>query len=216
MHSEIQAWMAARGNPNGMPVEWIMPPYGAYGRETWPRRLSEFPGPPPPTCADRLLCERGGGCRAHVLFGAEHLPSPTDSRGRLITMEIDRNQGLMGTFMRDHQEKIIGRWRELVVAGVRGRISAAEVRHELEDLYSLVLRAMSGVDEQAAGELRAALDELSRSRARNGSWPCPMARPAARRPPRSVRCRGSAAVPPRSRMRSWLRCFRPVRPARRR
>ena len=86
-------------------------------------------------------------------------------------MEIDRSQGLMATFMRDHQEKIIGRWRELVVAGVRGRISAAEVRHELEDLYSLVLRAMSGVDEQAAGELRAALDELSRSRARNGFSP---------------------------------------------
>ena len=53
----------------------------------------------------------------------------------------------------------------------RGRSSPAEVRRELEDLYSLVIRAMSGADEQAAGELRAALAELSRSRARNGFTP---------------------------------------------
>jgi len=58
-----------------------------------------------------------------------------------------------------------------VVAGLRGRSSAAEVRRELDDLYSLVVRAMSGADEQAAGELRAALAELSRSRARNGFTP---------------------------------------------
>ena len=60
---------------------------------------------------------------------------------------------------------------ELVAAGVRGRISAVEIRRELEDLYSLVIRAMSGADEQAFGELRAALAELSRSRARNGFTP---------------------------------------------
>src|SRR5207237_307237 len=51
------------------------------------------------------------------------------------------------------------------------RSSAVEMRHELDDLYDLVLRAMSGADEQAAGELRATLAELSRSRARNGFTP---------------------------------------------
>jgi len=86
-------------------------------------------------------------------------------------VEIDSSQGRMADYLREHQDKVIGRWCELVVAGVRGRSSAVEVRRELEDLYSLVIRAMSGADEQAAGELRAALTELSRSRARNGFAP---------------------------------------------
>jgi rsbT co-antagonist protein RsbR len=77
----------------------------------------------------------------------------------------------MAAYLREHQDKVVGRWSDLVVAGMRGRSSAVEVRRDLEDLYSLVIRAMSGADEQAAGELRAALTELSRSRARNGFSP---------------------------------------------
>jgi rsbT co-antagonist protein RsbR len=86
-------------------------------------------------------------------------------------MDVDSNQGGMAAYMRDHQDKVVGRWTELVVTGLRGRSSAAEVRRELDDLYSLVLRAMSSAGEQAMGELRAALAELSRSRARNGFTP---------------------------------------------
>jgi rsbT co-antagonist protein RsbR len=86
-------------------------------------------------------------------------------------MDVDSSQQRMAAYMRDHQDKVVGRWSELVVAGLRGRSSAVEVRRELEDLYSLVVRAMSGADEQAAGELTAVLAELSRSRARNGFTP---------------------------------------------
>ena len=86
-------------------------------------------------------------------------------------MDVDSSQARMAAYMRDHQDKVVGRWSELVAAGLRGRSSAAEVRRELDDLYSLVVRAMSGTDEQASGELRAALAELSRSRARNGFTP---------------------------------------------
>jgi rsbT co-antagonist protein RsbR len=86
-------------------------------------------------------------------------------------MDVDRSERQMAAYLRDHQDKLVGRWCELVVAGLRGRSSAAEVRRELEDLYSLVLRVLSGADEAAAGELRAALAELSRSRARNGFTP---------------------------------------------
>ena len=86
-------------------------------------------------------------------------------------MDVDSSQARMAAYMRDHQDKVVGRWSELVSAGLRGRSSAAEVRRELDDLYSLVVRAMSGTDEQASGELRAALAELSRSRARNGFTP---------------------------------------------
>jgi rsbT co-antagonist protein RsbR len=86
-------------------------------------------------------------------------------------MDVDASQGQMAAYLRDHQEKVLGRWSELTVAGVRGRLSAVEIRRELEDLYAIVLRAMTGADEQAAGELRAALSELSRTRARNGFSP---------------------------------------------
>ena len=86
-------------------------------------------------------------------------------------MDIDSSQRRMAAYMRDHQDKVVGRWSELVAAGLRGRSSAAEVRRELDDLYALVVRAMSGADEQALGELRAALAELSGTRARNGFTP---------------------------------------------
>ncbi|HEY2523344.1 MAG TPA: STAS domain-containing protein [Streptosporangiaceae bacterium] len=86
-------------------------------------------------------------------------------------MEIDSSQGRMAAYMRDHQDKVVGRWSELVAAGIRGRSSAVEIRTELEDLYTLILRVMAGADEQAAGELRAVLAELSGSRARNGFTP---------------------------------------------
>ena len=86
-------------------------------------------------------------------------------------MDVDSSPRRMAAYMRDHQDKLVGRWSELVVAGLRGRSSAAEVRRELEDLYSLVIRVLSGADDHAAGELRAALAELSRSRARSGFTP---------------------------------------------
>jgi rsbT co-antagonist protein RsbR len=84
---------------------------------------------------------------------------------------IAGSQGRMAAYWRDYQDKVVGRWCELVADGVRGRSSAVEIRAELEDLYTLVLRVMDGAGEQAAGELRAVLAELSRSRARNGFTP---------------------------------------------
>src|SRR5207244_10713269 len=91
-------------------------------------------------------------------------------------MDVDSSQQRMAAYMRDHQDKVVGRWSELVVAGLRGRSSVVEVRHELDDLYALVLRVMPGADERAAVELRAALAELSRSRARRGITPTDEAR----------------------------------------
>src|ERR1700759_5699746 len=86
-------------------------------------------------------------------------------------MEVGGTGARMADYLRDQHDKVVGRWSELVVAGVRGRTSLDEVRHELGDLYSLVIRVLSDADDHAAGELRAALDELSRARARNGFTP---------------------------------------------
>jgi len=86
-------------------------------------------------------------------------------------MDVGGSQQRMAAFLRDNQDKVVGSWSELVAAGLRGRISPQEVRRELEDLYSLIIRQISGTDEHVAGELRAVLDELSRSRARDGFTP---------------------------------------------
>ncbi len=86
-------------------------------------------------------------------------------------MDVGGTNMRMSEYLRDHHDKVIGRWSELVVAGVGGRISREEVRRELEDLYSLIVRVMSESDEHAAGELRAALDELTHAHARDGFTP---------------------------------------------
>jgi rsbT co-antagonist protein RsbR len=86
-------------------------------------------------------------------------------------MDVYGGQTPMAAYLREHRDKVVGRWCELAVTDVRGRVSPAELRHELDDLYSLLLRVMSQEDEDAPGELRAALDEMSRSRAVNGFTP---------------------------------------------
>jgi rsbT co-antagonist protein RsbR len=86
-------------------------------------------------------------------------------------MEINSSQARMAEFLRANEAKLLDRWYDIVFATVRGRMSADELRAELADLYGLVVRAISDADESAAGELRAALAGLSRSRARSGFSP---------------------------------------------
>jgi rsbT co-antagonist protein RsbR len=86
-------------------------------------------------------------------------------------MDVGDTGERMADYLRDHHDKVVGRWAELVVSGMRGRTSVEEVRRELGDLFTLIVRVLSEADEHAAGELQAALDELSRSRARDGFTP---------------------------------------------
>jgi rsbT co-antagonist protein RsbR len=86
-------------------------------------------------------------------------------------MDIDSGQQQMAAYLREHADDVLKRWVELVVAAARGRTSPDAVRHELDDLLQLVLRSMTGADELTSGELKAALSELSRSRARSGYSP---------------------------------------------
>jgi len=89
----------------------------------------------------------------------------------LSLMDMNNSQGRMADFLRANEAKLLDRWSDIVFATVRGRMSADEVRAELADLYGLVVRAVSDADDSAAGELRAALAALSRSRARGGFSP---------------------------------------------
>jgi rsbT co-antagonist protein RsbR len=86
-------------------------------------------------------------------------------------VDVNSSQGRMADLLRANEAKLLDRWCEMVFATARGRVSADEVRNELAEVYGLVIRTMSAADESAAGELRAALAALSRSRARSGFSP---------------------------------------------
>jgi rsbT co-antagonist protein RsbR len=88
-----------------------------------------------------------------------------------MSMDVGGSQQRIVAFLRDNHDKVVGSWTEQVVAGLRGRTSPQEARRDLEELYSLIIRQLSGTDEHSAGELTAVLDELSRSRARDGFTP---------------------------------------------
>lgn len=51
-------------------------------------------------------------------------------------MEAGGTQSRMAAYLRDHHDKLVDRWSELVVAGVSGRISREELRREFENLFS--------------------------------------------------------------------------------
>ncbi|MFI0486954.1 STAS domain-containing protein [Actinomadura sp. 9N215] len=72
--------------------------------------------------------------------------------------------------LRSWREPVLNRWIELVGERVRGRLTEGEIRSELTEVYGLVERAF-GDDDTAGGELRAALAEISRGRARHGFSP---------------------------------------------
>ncbi|TDC63349.1 STAS domain-containing protein [Actinomadura sp. GC306] len=77
----------------------------------------------------------------------------------------------MSHLLRSRRDAVLGRWVELVTEGTRGRITEGEVRSELTELYDLVEGALTEPDGTTAGQLRAALSDISRSRARQGFSP---------------------------------------------
>lgn len=69
-------------------------------------------------------------------------------------------------------ERVATRWTEIVTSSLRGRLSQAELRRQVEDLHrAIVTTGQQGdidLSAENAAELRAALTELSRGRARQG------------------------------------------------
>ncbi|GGN69589.1 polyvinylalcohol dehydrogenase [Actinoplanes lobatus] len=74
--------------------------------------------------------------------------------------------------LESNAEPLAARWSELAGAGLRGRLSGAELMRQTRDLRSAFQQALSGgaadVHDEAAAELRAQLSELSTHRARQG------------------------------------------------
>ncbi|MEV1328401.1 STAS domain-containing protein [Micromonospora costi] len=80
--------------------------------------------------------------------------------------------GRLAALLRDNSEQVTKRWTEIVAASLRGRLSQAELRRQLEELHrALVTTGEQGtidLDTEHATELRAVLAELSRGWARQG------------------------------------------------
>ncbi|MBM0256328.1 STAS domain-containing protein [Micromonospora sp. 4G55] len=86
----------------------------------------------------------------------------------MTTEEGDRLAGLLT----EHAERIVQRWTELVAASLRGRLSQAELRLQVQELHRSMInagaRGLADISSESAAELRAVLGELSRNRARQG------------------------------------------------
>ncbi|MET8353660.1 MULTISPECIES: STAS domain-containing protein [unclassified Micromonospora] len=80
--------------------------------------------------------------------------------------------GRLAALLGGHAERVTQRWTEIVARSLRGRLSQAELRRQVQDLHSALVAAgeHGAIDLSAdnAAELRAALSDLSRGRARQG------------------------------------------------
>ena len=86
----------------------------------------------------------------------------------LGTDEIGRFAGLL----KEHEGDLVETWTTKVTEGMRGRLSHAELRRQVEELYRALRDALDAradsVEHPAATDLRVVLAELSRNRARQG------------------------------------------------
>ncbi|MFE5396209.1 STAS domain-containing protein [Streptomyces sp. NPDC056568] len=90
-------------------------------------------------------------------------------------MAPEDNTKLLVETLTSHRDEFLGQWGAIVGEALQGRLSVAEMRRELGELYEAILRAIAagGLDArgEAYGETRSLLIELSRSRARQGFTP---------------------------------------------
>ncbi|MEU7652411.1 STAS domain-containing protein [Micromonospora taraxaci] len=80
--------------------------------------------------------------------------------------------GRLAALLSEQNERVTTRWTEIVTSSLRGRLSQAELRRQVQDLHRAIVATseQGSIDLSAdhATELRAALSELSRGRARQG------------------------------------------------
>ncbi|SIQ64676.1 STAS domain-containing protein [Micromonospora avicenniae] len=80
--------------------------------------------------------------------------------------------GRLAALLSEHVDQVTQRWTEAVAVQLRGRLSQAELRRQLQELHRAILTTAENgivdVDAEHAAELRAVLGELSRGRARQG------------------------------------------------
>ncbi|MFE1991940.1 STAS domain-containing protein [Streptomyces parvulus] len=90
-------------------------------------------------------------------------------------MAPEENTQLLIETLTSHREEFLAQWGAIVGEALQGRLSVAEMRRELRELYEAILQAIAAggldADGEAYGETRSLLIELSRNRARQGFTP---------------------------------------------
>ncbi|MEU5672984.1 STAS domain-containing protein [Micromonospora sp. NPDC047762] len=80
--------------------------------------------------------------------------------------------GRLAALLSGQDERVTTRWTEIVTSSLRGRLSQAELRRQVQDLHGAIVATSEqgtiDLSAESAAELRAALSELSRGRARQG------------------------------------------------
>ncbi|WP_410819853.1 STAS domain-containing protein [Micromonospora sp. 050-3] len=80
--------------------------------------------------------------------------------------------GRLAALLSGQDARVTTRWTEIVTSSLRGRLSQAELRRQVEDLHGAIVatgkQGTIDLSADSAAELRAALSELSRGRARQG------------------------------------------------
>jgi rsbT co-antagonist protein RsbR len=91
-------------------------------------------------------------------------------------MALDAETGAnLGALLKAREEQLIDDWTSRMARSLRGRLTEAELRRQITELYAALRTATSGeafdLYGEEAAELRAVLGELSRDRARSGFTP---------------------------------------------
>ncbi|WP_406077665.1 STAS domain-containing protein [Micromonospora sp. NBC_00858] len=80
--------------------------------------------------------------------------------------------GRLAALLGGQAERVTQRWTEIVAGSLRGRLSQAELRRQVQDLHHAIVstgeQGVIDLSAENAAELRATLSELSRGRARQG------------------------------------------------
>jgi hypothetical protein len=88
-----------------------------------------------------------------------------------VALSADENSRL-ASLREEHSDQILKRWTEIVSSSLGGRLSEAELGRQIQELHRTLLAAVASngfeLSGEAAVELRAVLDEVSGSRARQG------------------------------------------------
>lgn len=85
-----------------------------------------------------------------------------------------QNLAQLVELLRANSEQLIHRWVELTTPSLRGRLTEVELRTDSRELFDALLLALAvsdDVDDEQFAEAKSLLEELSRSRARQGFSP---------------------------------------------
>ncbi|MEW2451002.1 STAS domain-containing protein [Streptomyces parvulus] len=90
-------------------------------------------------------------------------------------MAPEQDTKLLIETLTSHREEFLAQWGAIVGEALQGRLSVAEMRRELGELYEAIVQSITAggldADGEAYGETRSLLIELSRNRARQGFTP---------------------------------------------